>query len=169
MSGAYSITWAQLMRDAASGASSLIRFGVGPADVKVASPVYLATPYTKLVRTELGIYNHVAATRLIWNVADEVRRLNECNIAAFSPILQAQAIIDSIIQADDHALFLAHHPLDATTWMQWCQPFLNVAKAVVVPEIEGWDQSDGVLAEVDFAIRHQMPVFVYAKGDEIGL
>jgi hypothetical protein len=169
MSGVHPITWAQLMLDAASGASSLIRFGVGPADVKVASPVYLATPYTKWVRTESGIYDHIAAKRLIWSVAYEVRRLKECRTSAFSPILQAQAIIDSIIHVDDRGLFQAHHPLDAATWMQWCQPFLNVATAVVVPDIEGWDQSDGVLAEVDFAIRHQMPVFVYAKGDEIGL
>ena len=33
--------------------------------------------------------------------------------------------------------------------------------AVVVPEIDGWDRSDGIKAEVDFAIDRGLPVFIY--------
>lgn len=162
------IAWGSLMQAARRGEVPLVQFGCGPTSVALHAnqPVYLATPYTRRATDVQGDWDRLGSMGCILDAAQEVRRLKAVGVSAFSPIVLS-AMPSHLF--DDPKDFDAHHPLDAVAWMRWCQPFLNVCAAVVVPDIEGWDHSVGIKAEVGFAISRGVPVFVYAAGDDDGI
>lgn len=155
--------WASLAAEAARGALPLVHFGCAPINVAMAArqPVYLASPYSRRAVDAGGQWDRTASMRAILDAAAELRRLKAVGVTAVSPVVLSGMAVHEL--PPDGPDFEAHHPLDAAAWMGWCQPLLNAAPAMVVPEIAGWDVSDGVKAEVAFAVRHQMQVFIYAR------
>ena len=159
------IAWGLLIQAARRGELPLVQFGCSPQDVARhgVQPVYLATPYSKRT-VEDGAWSLFASIDLMLEAAGEVARLKSVGVSAFSPIVLSAAVVHAADHAADPKEFDEHHPLDAAAWLRWCQPFLNVCGAVVVPAIEGWDQSAGIKAEVAFAVQRGVLVFVYAGG-----
>lgn len=142
------LAWARLLADQAD--SALLRRAAGLAE---AAPwlrggmVYLATPYTRRVIDEGGRfcpYRSEAAGSL---AAEWQRRLALHGVSAFSPIAASVAMIRDDLTGRHPA------PLDVRFWEAWCRPFLLAARAVVVPMVEGWEESEGVLAEVRAALE----------------
>lgn len=114
------------------------------ADLRKASGdgyVYLASPYSKLVKT-VGLDE---AARIVSLAAGA---LIEERVVVFSPI------------AHGHAVSVAYglDKLDQDMWMAQCYPMLRSAKVCVVLMFPGWRESAGVSAEMDFARRHGIPV-----------
>ncbi|UXO94035.1 hypothetical protein Pan4_48 [Pseudanabaena phage Pan4] len=140
-------------------------FGAGPATVAKFTagdaPAYLASPYTKIAQRG-GKWAYDLSLAASAQAAREMGRLARCGVSAISPIVQSAEIVHF-----ERALAAAGQmldPLDANFWESWCRPLLNVSCAVVVPDIDGWAQSDGVFREVMWTLQEtQRPVFFYAE------
>jgi hypothetical protein len=94
--------------------------------------------------------------------ARELSRLARVGVTAISPIVQSAEMVhaEAFERVRDAARL---DPLDAGFWTRWCTPILNVCSAVVVPDIDGWPESAGVLHEVLETLREtQKPIFFYA-------
>ena len=130
------IAWGSLMIAAARGELPLVTFGSSPASVALYArqPVYLATPYTRRATDAQGDWDMNGSFDCISDASAQVLRLKAVGVSAFSPIVQS---VIAVHCTDDPKEFDAHHPLDAAAWMRWCQPFLNICPAVVVPDISG--------------------------------
>lgn len=120
---------------------------------------YLATPYTKSVLDEdlqwdRGRSFDIEARTARWSRAFAIE-----GVTVVSPIVLACAIC--------HADVEGHlDPLDDAFWSRWCQPMLSASGAVVIPAMDGWDVSRGVWREACWALRHNVPVYLVAKGSE---
>ncbi|HLP69708.1 MAG TPA: DUF1937 family protein [Rhizobium sp.] len=53
-------------------------------------------------------------------------------------------------------------PGDFRFWQEYCLALLSRATELWVLQLEGWEHSVGLTAEVDFANEHMIPVSVYA-------
>lgn len=118
--------------------------------------VYLATPYSKVVVDAAGQFrpqrSFVAGQRAaVW-----ARRLAVEGVTAVSPIVQAASMVSAHSAFEPAPL----DPLDAVFWGAWCLPLLRASRAVVVPPIPGWRESDGIWHEVRTALHGMRPVFV---------
>ena len=109
--------------------------------------VYLASPYTHpdaKVREERFKAAQDAATRLL-----------KKGVFAFSPI------------AYNHPMHLDFNlPTDWNFWKPYDIAFLERCSEVLVLQLDGWDQSVGVAAEVEFARETGIPVN-YTKLEEL--
>lgn len=150
--------WAQMSAPEARlpWAGSLI-FGAMPewvAEEVAGNMVYLATPYSKEVVNAFGKWNRWQSLEASDRAAREMARLCAAGVTAVSPIHAAHAICDAAPSID---------PLDERFWARWCQPILQASRAVVIPEIAGWDRSVGVWREAVWALRNFRQVYVYAQ------
>ena len=144
-----------------------VHFGAGPSTVARFtggdSPVYLATPYSKIAQ-EQGRWSYERSLYASAQAARELGRLARVQVSAISPIVQSAEIVHF-----DYALSITRKPLDpldADFWESWCRPLLNVSCGVVVPDIDGWAQSEGVYREVMWTLREtQRPIFFYAEAE----
>lgn len=154
--------WAVMMRNAARYAGQ-ITFGATPADVaaRVGGLVYLASPYSKLVCDRAGVWDYRLSYDAQRAPAVECLHLMRLGVTAVSPVVQSVELIHASMTGI--APIPTVDPLDADLWQPWCNRLLDAARAVVVPEIHGWSDSVGVMAEVERATARQMPVFVYAN------
>lgn len=121
--------------------------------------IYLATPYTKRVTRADGQYCPDANRFLLFEAAGEARRLSLRGLTAVSPIALAAAMAEVGAAARDGAL----DPLDAVFWEGWCRPILRASRAVVVPALDGWTDSVGVLHEARSALATNVPVYCYGE------
>lgn len=143
----------------------VIYFGAGPATVakwvQGGAPVYLATPYSKRV-TRKGKWAHDLSLYASAQAAREMSRLARVGITAVSPIVQAAEMVHSeAAEGVDGRPRL--DPLDAQFWERWCRPLLDTCSAIVVPDIEGWQASEGIHHEVMTVLKHSnRRVFFYA-------
>ena len=131
-------------------------------------PVYLATPYSKIAVDQNGKWDVIFAGAAAQSAARAADALRARGVSAFSPIVQAHAQVKAtgdIVPKGSHCVVFAPtvDPLDADLWMRWCLPFLHVCGAVVVPDINGWDASVGIAAEVRTALDLALPVYVYGS------
>ncbi|PTV94908.1 uncharacterized protein DUF1937 [Rhodobacter aestuarii] len=117
---------------------------------------YLATPYTRKVMLN-GRWNYDKSVTLSLLAAREGLRLARVGVTAVSPIVQAAEGLHAQAGAPGPKV----NPLDRVFWTAWCRPMFAAARLVVVPAIPGWDESEGVFAEVTEAVRRNMPVFIY--------
>lgn len=154
--------WAVMMRNAARYAG-LITFGARPADVsaRVGGLVYLASPYSKLVCDRAGGWDYRLSYDAQRAPAVECLHLMRLGVTAVSPIVQSVELIHASMTGI--APVPTIDPLDAGLWQPWCNRLLDAARAVVVPDIRGWSESVGVMAEVQRAMARLTPVFVYAN------
>lgn len=51
-----------------------------------------------------------------------------------------------------------HLTTDWDYWQSACEQFLTIADKLVVITIEGWKESTGVQAEIDYAKQHDIPI-----------
>lgn len=167
-------SWGALAQSAQRGETRKISFGKDPAYVAdvIGSGgfVYLASPYSKRVIGRDGVWSLGLSGALASEAAVQVGRLKEAGVAAFSPIVLSAAVVHATlnpykVRAEPAA---QHDPLDAEAWLEWCMPFLWSARAMVIPDVPGWDQSDGIKAEVLQALEAGLPVICYAAGGQLG-
>lgn len=151
--------WGAIMNVRDWGRDPLIHFGASPESVarRAVGMVYLATPYSRIAVDGDGRWNLTASMVAADRAARHAARLAAVGITAVSPIVQSAAMCHA-----SHAL----DPLDAAFWTRWCAPLLARCGVVVVPDIEGWDQSDGIWREVQEAVAAMKPVHVYARAEE---
>jgi hypothetical protein len=163
-------SWTALARSAARGETRKITFGKGPAFVLDAMGsggfAYLASPYSKRVLNRHGKWDLGLSAKAAHEAAAEVARLKAVGVAAFSPIALSAAVVHATLNpyCQDATPDACHDPLYAAAWLEWCMPFLIASRALVIPEIAGWDQSDGIRAEAIEALDLGIPVIVYADG-----
>lgn len=140
--------------------SPLVHAGADPALVARHNTglVYLATPYSREVRSG-GRWDAGKSCAMSLMAARHVLRLARERVTAISPIVLAAEAIHAQPCTGGRKL----DPLDAPFWADWCRPILHAATAIVVPDIPGWDRSEGIWAEVQWAISRNMPVFVYGR------
>lgn len=160
--------WGALMAEAQAGLCPLLRFGQSPATVAthVAQPVYMASPYSREVVGADGVWEYARSVEVVRKAALAQAALMAAGVTAISPIVMSGAMVHATcrFEARRAAGFDGVvDPLDGAAWLQWCWPLLRVCGAVVVPDLPGWDRSNGIWAEVMFAIDRAIPVFVYAE------
>lgn len=131
-------------------------------------PVYLATPYSKLVVDDRGAFDFLLSAQAGRLAAREAEAMRRAGVTVFAPIVQSDAMVRAFgVLRGSAASGVAYElpegcdPLDAGAWAAWCQPLLNVCRAVAVPMLPGWDRSQGIWAEVRFAIERNEPVHLY--------
>jgi len=80
-------------------------------------------------------------------VQDRVQKTSEMVAKLVS---EGNVVISPIVYG--HNLLQYHEmPSDWEFWKNFCQTFLRKSDEMIVYMIEGWDQSTGVLAEIDLA------------------
>lgn len=150
--------WFELLR----AGNPLVRFGASPERVASVAwgQVYLATPYTREVVGPRG-WDRGLSLRMQAYAARAQLRLALVGVTAVSPIVQAA----EMVQAAETEVGPGEGPdsLDPVFWTRWCAPMLAASSAVAVPEIPGWERSQGVWHEVHVALGRNLPVFVYAR------
>jgi len=101
--------------------------------------VYLATPYSKF---EAGLHMaHIEACRL-------VARLLRLGIVAYSPIAYTHPI----------AMHGRVDPLDHELWLKFDAPQMEAAQSLLVAQLPGWDESYGIVVEIEYFKRAGKPV-----------
>ena len=162
--------WGPVVAAAQRGDLPLLQVGCSAQSVAKEfggrQPVYLATPYSKEAIDVLGAWSYDLSKSMQRRAERAALELMQAGVSAFSPIALSVGMIHASGQfhgtrGGGVRFEPALDPLDSAFWSRWCQPFLNVCGAVVVPDIPGWDHSDGIWAEVQFAISRDIPVFVY--------
>ncbi len=166
------MTWGPVLAAARRGDLPLIRIGATPASVAKEfggrQPVYLATPYSREVIDDMGEWCHLRSRAMGVAAARAAEALRQAGVSAFAPIALSDAMVraggEFVATARGGVCFAASaDPLDDAAWARWCQPFLNVCGALVIPDIAGWDRSDGIAAELRYALQRDLPVFLYAE------
>lgn len=164
------IDWDQMLDNARAGRlhpGVVLHGGLAAAAAALTGlqPVYLATPYSKLVVDALGRFDFILSAQAGRWAAFEAEALRQAGVTAFSPIAQSDAMVraSGSLLANGKGLYLPEgcDPLDGEAWAKWCQPILNVCRAVAVPMLPGWDASVGIRAEVVWALSHDVPVHLY--------
>ena len=69
------------------------------------------------------------------------------NLHIFSPIVHSHDL------AVKYAL-----PVDITFWKDYCEAMLQPALAIWVLQLPGWDDSNGIKSEIEFAMANKIPI-----------
>jgi hypothetical protein len=122
---------------------------------------YLSTPYTKAVVNDQMEWDRGLSCDIEVRTARWVRAFAIEGITGASPILLSCAACHADIE--DRL-----DPLDDVFWARWRRPLLSASGAVVIPAMDGWDVSQGVWRDACWALLHNVPVYLIAKGSEFG-
>lgn len=143
-------------------ASALLTWGQSPVEVsrRAFGVVYLATPYTKRA-APLGAFDWTEADRAARDAAGVLALLAAGGVTCVSPIVQAHAACRWLRDAEGE-LVAQGVALDGWFWARWCRPLLAASRFVYVPELAGWDQSDGIAHELRRAHIDAKPVLIEA-------
>lgn len=101
--------------------------------------IYLACPYS---HPDSGI--RLARFKKITDIS---ARLVANGVVAFSPITYGHTLLD-----------YTEMPTDWKFWQNFCIGFLKKSDELWVYKFEGWDKSEGLLAEVEYAIKNRITV-----------
>lgn len=72
-------------------------------------------------------------------------------------VANGEVVISPIVYG--HTLLQYHEmPSDWTFWKNYCETFLIKCDKLIVVKMEGWDTSEGVTAEIKFAIDNNIIV-----------
>jgi nucleoside 2-deoxyribosyltransferase len=107
--------------------------------------IYLASPYSS--------YDKEVVSRRVDEVSKATATLIERGHLIFSPIVHSHPIAH-LVSFDP----LNHAPDKLTGWMAYDFAMIDNAAEVWVLQIDGWEQSNGVQAEVGYAMRIGKPV-----------
>lgn len=112
---------------------------------------YLASPYTKRVVIRDEGWDGMASLEMATAAGLWCRSFASAGITAVSPVIQAVEMI--------HADFTEWlDPLDEGFWARWRQALMRACGPVVIPPIEGWQQSEGIWRDVVAALQQNRPV-----------
>lgn len=107
--------------------------------------VYVAQPVTE----------HVAKGRIYRVIEDGVRitgALLAAGASPVSPALTSSIALSLFGHRDDLAV------MDHADWMSRAWPILAASRALVIPDLDGWDRSLGVWLEAHGALGLSMPI-----------
>ncbi len=140
--------------------SVLVSAGSSPARVAdhARGLVFMASPYAEEVHIRRA-WRIERSTRMSILAARELHRLRLAGVTAISPVLMMAEMCHAAALLADPP-----DPLDTGVWERWAAPLLNVAALVVVPDLQGWARCPLILAQVRRALRHNVPVHLYAGG-----
>ena len=96
---------------------------------------YLASPYTSI------------------HPAIREHRYEQAAKAAAQLMRQGRLVYSPIVHGHPLTVADPEMPGDFEFWMRHCYAMLGVCKAIVVLKLDGWEQSVGVRAEMEFALR----------------
>ncbi len=120
--------------------------------------VYLAAPYSEGDKTD-----DLTREKRYWQITAMAAELMKSNIYTYSPITCG------------HPMSQVGLKRDFKWWLDFDFTFIRDANAVFVIEMEGWQRSPGVKAEIKFARDNNIPVFflkpdprVLNKGLDVG-
>jgi hypothetical protein len=105
--------------------------------------VYLATPYSKYPAGQEAAYRDASTA-----AAELVRQ----NIPVFCPIAHTHPI----------AVYGNIDLLDLSIWLPADKPFIDLAGAIAVVQMEGWYVSNGITHEIATFRRQSKPIFKLA-------
>lgn len=92
---------------------------------------YLASPYSDYDE------GHEAAAD---DIAEQAALLMNAGVRVFSPICHSHPIAKFGIDDDSHDF-----------WVNWyCRPFMDASCGLIVCDLPGWQDSAGVLAEIEY-------------------
>jgi hypothetical protein len=99
--------------------------------------------------------------RLLRQAFVEALRLTGSGFHVISPL----AMIGPMLEEDpgNSFGFPLPDPYNRTAWREWCRPFLDVCRVVIVPDLPGAVQSDAIRDEVRFAIKRNKIVYFYEQ------
>ena len=124
--------------------------------------IYLATPYTRRVTGPGGTWSRQMNGELARECAHQAGRLVRLGLAVHAPVLQSAMVCEVWDDLARSGAPPAPDPLDAAFWEQVNRPALEACGAVVVPDLPGWADSDGIRDEVYQTLRRNARVFFYA-------
>lgn len=101
---------------------------------------YLASPYTRDTRSL------VAAFQDICRIA---ARLHSAGIYCYSPIAHLHSF----------AVYGELDPLNLTLWLPHNQMMMDRCDCLIVAQMPGWDESDGIKGEVEYFEKVKKPIF----------
>ena len=162
--------WSELLRLGREGQVPCLHLVQSAAAVAKSfggkQPVYLATPYSREAVDVLGCWSYEASHRAHRRAARACADLLDQGVTAISPVVLGVAMINATgtyeARRRGKLQFVPRlDPLDDGIWHDWCQPLLRVCGAIVVPEIPGWRESNGIYAEVAQALTRNIPVYIY--------
>jgi len=126
------------------------------ADRCPAGMAYLATPYSKVVTEGVtGAWSPWRSEAAAHAASTWVSALADIQITAVSPIVLA---VGAVHCGGDQL-----DPLDHEFWMAWCAPILSASRAVIIPPINGWDDSLGVWQEAIAALTSNRSVYLISE------
>lgn len=128
---------------------------------RACGPAWLASPITRRFNVEGDVHWYVLE-RLLREAALDCNALARAGVSAISPALLALEMIRARGEGWERSVNGACGVLDRDFWMRWCMPLLRVCSLVVVSDRAGWSESDGIAAEVDWAMGRNVPVFFMA-------
>jgi Domain of unknown function (DUF1937) len=115
---------------------------VGISGLRIYPLIFLSTPYSRYNEGLQAAFE--AACRL-------AGRLVINGLSIYSPIAHSHPI----------AFYGEINPLDVKLWMRLNEPHIKAASAILVAEMAGWKDSDGVKSEMDaFALAGKPIYFV---------
>lgn len=100
---------------------------------------YLASPYS--------LYPH-GRDRAVEDVALIAATLIHAGVQLFCPVAHSALLVRAGIP-----------PLDGTLWARINAPFLGCCSVLILARMDGWRESSGIAAEVDFFERHAKPIY----------
>jgi hypothetical protein len=102
---------------------------------------YLATPYTR--------YPH-GIERACADAAALAGRLLKAGVTVYCPVAHGHTI-------SQHS---GIDPLDLTIWLPFNDAMLDAASSLIVAEMDGWQESQGVKYEIDKFEKAGKPIFM---------
>ena len=101
---------------------------------------YLASPYTLYPRGLVAAFQEIAAI---------TGKLRKAGIFTFSPIVHSHS----------EAVYAELDPLDLSLWYPYNKIMMERCDCLIVAQMEGWDQSDGVRGEIEYFLKMEKPIF----------
>lgn len=81
-------------------------------------------------------------------------------VEKFAAFLCLQRVWAFVPIMHSHHMGLKHKlPYEFEFWNEWNQAMIRPSRGVIVFEIEGWDESRGIAAELEFAETLKLPIF----------
>lgn len=107
--------------------------------------VYLATPYSKY---KAGIHMAFVDASIF------AARLLQSGVNVYSPIAHTHPL----------AIYGNIDPLDHNVWLPFDKSMMEASEALVVAEMQGWQESKGIQHEIEFFERAGKPIYYLPGG-----
>lgn len=101
--------------------------------------IYLATPYSKYRYGLAGAFEE--ACKIVGKLIKE-------KVHVYSPIAHTHPV----------ALHANLDPLDHNIWLPFDKVMMDAADLLLIATMEGWDNSKGILHEVDYFFNHKKDI-----------